>query len=106
MQLGEIVIPQQELGVANLSSSTGSDEVSVGIIGFGYPSITAVHPDAYALNESLLLDRVRYPTVWDSLAAMGAETFIGMALERTERNEEIGFGEWPFRFSFASFLEN
>lgn len=91
VRIGNLTIPRQELGIVNRSSTSG-DGVNVGILGLGYPSISAIHPNSYGQNNSLLDDRIAYPTVFERLIEEGVESYFSLALERTPLDEETGFG--------------
>ncbi|OQO04667.1 hypothetical protein B0A48_09589 [Cryoendolithus antarcticus] len=92
LKLGSIEVLQQTIGVVNISAMSGSDGVNVGLIGFGYPIISMIHPDSYPKNETLLANTVRYPVIFEGLIGAGMEPYVSVALERTPREEEIGFG--------------
>ena len=83
-------------------SSTVGDGVDVGIMGFGYPTISATHPNTYGQNKSLLGGRLSYPTIFKRLIAEGMEPFIRLALERTPRDQRTGFGTYRPCLSWTS----
>ncbi|KAK4552870.1 hypothetical protein LTR86_010002 [Recurvomyces mirabilis] len=91
-------LPRQEFAVANTTIGAVLDGFAVGILGFGYPSITYKHPNTLNIDEvlagnaSLFDDRIAHPTVFESLVAEGIEPYISLALERTPFDQAQGFG--------------
>ncbi len=94
VQLGEIVIPQQQIGVVNYSSTIG-DRVNTGVMGLAFSSIALAHPEGYAPNTSLGLlgETVPYDTVFVSMVQQGVLPYFSFALERLPLGQEKGFGE-------------
>ncbi|KAK5699761.1 hypothetical protein LTR97_005892 [Elasticomyces elasticus] len=90
--LGSIRIPQQTIGIVNISAMPGTDSVNVGILGIGYPIISMIHPNSYPKNETLLANTVRYPSIFEGLIEAGMAPFVSLALERTPLGAEFGFG--------------
>ncbi|KAK3676773.1 hypothetical protein LTR78_003550 [Recurvomyces mirabilis] len=101
-------IPHQEFAVANTTIGAVLDGFAVGILGFGYPSITYQHPNTLSIDEvlagnaSLFDDRTAYPTVFESLVAEGMEPYINLARERTPFDQAQGF-EWTLRIQSLTY---
>lgn len=93
IKVGDILISQQEMGVANASTAYADGWYS-GIMGLGYPTISQIHPSNYTGDTSLelLADRWRYPTVTQRMAQQGVEPYFAFALERSPRDQLYAFG--------------
>ena len=59
-------------------SSAVRDGGNVGIMGFGYITISATLPDSYERNKGLLGGRLSHPTIFKCLIAEGMEPFISL----------------------------
>ena len=74
MQLGDLKIQQQEMGLVN-QSAEWLDFYASGTMGLGYPEIASIHPIDYNTTSALgyLWDRLLYPTLLTRMAQAGVE---------------------------------
>ena len=106
LKLGSIELNRQQIGVVNISEYV-YDKRAIGLLALGYPAITLMHPNNFSLEDTLhdkesIVDlfehRIEYPTVFKRLMQEGMDGYVALALERTPRDEEFGFGSY-LRFS-------
>ncbi|KAE9366755.1 acid protease [Stipitochalara longipes BDJ] len=93
--LGGVTVTNQHIGVVNKSSNFG-DGVYVGIVGFGYPSLTSSHNGSIvnADNTTYSVDANTYNPLFNSMIQQGlvGESYFSIALERTPPNATSGPG--------------
>ena len=93
IRVGNITIPQQQMGFVNWTSDLG-DGLDSGNFGIGYAELGAFHPVGYKANSSveLLENRILYNTPILNMAQQGMEPYVSFALERIPPNQLSGFG--------------
>jgi hypothetical protein len=92
--LGGVTVKGQQIGVANKTSQIG-DGIDSGLVGFGYPSLTAAHLGSIVnvSNTTFNFDIAVYNPLFVSMYKQGlVEPYFSVALERTPINELTGPG--------------
>ena len=93
MQVGDIVIPQQDFGIVNATNGP-ADKYSAGIMGLGFPVLSQTHPQNVTglTGWELLSNTLWSETALLSMAGQGMEPYFAIALDRIPFDQEIGQG--------------
>lgn len=90
--LGGIKVKRQQVGIVDESSLNQGDGVNSGLVGFGYPSLTAAHVGKTSVSNgsSLLSNRTTYNPLFTNMYEQGlVDPYFSLALERTLYNDSI-----------------
>ncbi|KAK3699771.1 hypothetical protein LTR37_016280 [Vermiconidia calcicola] len=93
VQVGDIVIPRQEFGMANATNGP-ADKYSEGIMGLGHQVLSMTHASNYSATSALglLSNTLWYETSLWSMVKQGMEPYFAFALDRMPFDQEIGHG--------------
>ncbi|OGE54264.1 hypothetical protein PENARI_c006G05815 [Penicillium arizonense] len=92
VSIGDVTTKCQKIAIADHSNPMG-DEVSSGLLGLAYPSITSAHPANKTDNTTFWFNRLPYNPLVNTMHQQGLiEPYFSLALSRSPQNKSTAFG--------------
>ncbi|KAL3458895.1 aspartic peptidase domain-containing protein [Aspergillus heterothallicus] len=93
VSIAGINVPRQRVAIADKSTPMG-DEISSGLLGLAYPSLTSAHPSNITDNTTYFYNRITYKPLLFTMYDEGliADSYFSHVIARNPTNRSVGFG--------------